>query len=166
MTYIKNQELNLGAHHTQSMVQKKQNNQWTVKTCLKKRKDGTRATAGQNKNTSFGETTFAQRENKLHVDSGTNQLISSVQSRTSVQVSFKSSRRWLQPPPSQSPPPYCTVQVQTFNAVDFAWVTLSSALVSLDFIYCPSCVYYAEGLMLPAESVAAQIGAKSRAFPV
>lgn len=34
---------------------------------------------------------------------------------------------------------------------------LSSAVVSLDFVYRPSCVYYAEGLMLPADSLANQI---------
>lgn len=34
---------------------------------------------------------------------------------------------------------------------------LSSAVVSLDFVYRPSCVYYAEGLMLPADSLASQI---------
>lgn len=130
------------------MVQKTQNNQWTVKNCLTG-KDGPQQVKRQKH--------FLMSDNNLRKGKKkrkTTWWVTSIYIHTSVQGSLYN----LTALPAAANP---SLHAPAFNTVDFAKVTLSSfmftATVSLDSVCSSSCVYYGVGLVLLAESLAAQI---------
>lgn len=105
----------------------------------------------KDKNTSLCQTIICAKEKKKRK---TTWWVTSIYIHTSVQGSLYN----LTALPAAANP---SLHAPAFNTVDFAKVTLSSfmftATVSLDSVCSSSCVYYGVGLVLLAESLAAQI---------